>query len=61
MAGRSDQTNINVRIPRAHVAHLDAEATYHGMSRAAYLRGLIVRDIERQGPAKAKAPAKATA
>ena len=38
-----------------HVAHLDAQASYYGSSRAAYLRGLIVRDMERQGPTVAKA------
>jgi hypothetical protein len=40
-----------------HVAHLDAQASYYGSSRAAYLRGLIVRDMERQGPTVAKAKA----
>ena len=32
------------------VEHLDSQAQYEGCSRAAYLRQLIVRDIERQGP-----------
>lgn len=36
-------------------AHLDARAEYEGCTRAAYLRGLIVRDIERQGPGRSKA------
>jgi hypothetical protein len=35
------------------VAHLDAQAEYVGCSRAAYLRGLVVKDMERQGPAPA--------
>ena len=34
------------------VEHLDSQAQYEGCSRAAYLRQLIVRDIERQGPAR---------
>ena len=34
------------------VEHLDSPAQYEGCSRAAYLRQLIVRDIERQGPAR---------
>ena len=33
------------------VEHLDAQAEYYGMSRAAYLRTLVIRDMERQGPA----------
>jgi hypothetical protein len=34
------------------VEHLDSQAQYEGCSRAAYLRQLIVRDIERQGPGR---------
>jgi predicted DNA-binding protein len=41
--------------PIEHVEHLDAQAEYLGCSRAAYVRQLIVRDIERQGPAKGPA------
>ncbi len=37
------------------VEHLDHQARYEGCSRAAYLRKLIVRDMERQGPAPAAA------
>ena len=36
------------------VEHIDHHAEYLGMSRAAYLRQLVVRDMERQGPAPAK-------
>lgn len=34
------------------VDHLDAQAAYNGCSRAAYLRMLVVKDVERQGPAR---------
>jgi len=37
------------------VEHLDIQARYYGMSRAAYLRNLVIRDMERQGPAPAAA------
>ena len=42
---------ITIELDERHVAHLDAESRYLGCSRAAYLRQLIVRDMERQGPA----------
>ena len=48
---------ITIELSMEHVAHLDAQASYYGSSRAAYLRGLIVRDMERQGPTVAKAKA----
>ena len=35
------------------VEHLDAQAEYYGMSRAAYLRLLVVKDVERQAPGRA--------
>jgi hypothetical protein len=35
------------------VEHLDIQAKYVGCSRAAYLRQLVVKDMERQGPAVA--------
>jgi hypothetical protein len=41
---------ITIELDIAHIQHLDAQASYYGRSRAAYLRGLIVRDMERQGP-----------
>ena len=37
------------------VAHLDQQSEYLGMSRAAYLRQLVVKDMERQGPPVASA------
>ena len=46
---------ITIELDVKHVEHLDHQADYLGCSRAAYLRQLIVRDVERQGPAVAKA------
>lgn len=46
------QRAITVEMPSSHVDHLDQQADYEGMSRAAYIRQLIRRDIERQGPAR---------
>jgi len=43
---------LTLELPVEHVAHLDAQAEYRGCSRAAYLRSLIVDDIERQGPTR---------
>jgi hypothetical protein len=43
---------ITVEVPDEHVEHLDVQAAYRGMTRAAYVRGLIVRDIVRQGPGR---------
>ena len=37
------------------VEHLDTQAEYYGMSRAAYLRTLVIKDMERQGPAPSAA------
>jgi hypothetical protein len=37
--------------------HLDTQASYMGCSRAAYIRGLVIRDMERQGPGRASAKA----
>lgn len=48
---------ITVELPDGHVDHLDAQATYQGCSRAAYVRQLIRRDMERQGPAPVPATA----
>ncbi len=42
---------ITLEVPASHVEHLDQQASYEGCSRAAYIRQLIRRDIERQGPA----------
>ena len=46
---------ITIELDARHVQHLDEQASYYGMSRAAYLRTLIVRDVERQGPAPSAA------
>lgn len=43
---------ITIELDAKHVQHLDEQADYYGCSRAAYLRRLIVRDVERQGPAR---------
>lgn len=48
---------VTIELPVEHVEHLDAQAIYNGCSRAAYLRQLIVRDIERQGPGRMAAKA----
>ncbi len=42
---------ITLEVPASHVEHLDQQASYEGCSRAAYIRQLIRRDIERQGSA----------
>ena len=39
------------------VQHLDDMARYLGSSRVAYLRQIIVRDMERPGPGRASAKA----
>lgn len=51
--------SITLELPTEHVAHLDTQAEYEGCSRAAYLRQLIRRDIERQGPTRKTAAARA--
>jgi hypothetical protein len=43
---------ITIELAIEHVSHLDYQAEYEGCSRAAYIRRLIVRDIERQGPSR---------
>jgi predicted DNA-binding protein len=43
---------ITIELATEHVEHLDTQSEYEGCSRAAYLRRLIVRDIERQGPSR---------
>jgi hypothetical protein len=48
---------ITIEVPAGLLEHIDAQATYLGCSRAAYLRQLMVRDIERQGPGKRTAKA----
>ena len=49
---RADRCAQRIEPAIEHISHLDTQATYYGMSRAAYLRTLIVRDVERQGPAR---------
>ena len=48
---------ITIELDVKHVEHLDRQADYLGCSRAAYLRQLIVRDVERQGPTPVAAKA----
>ena len=48
-----DHRCITVELRNDLVEHLDAQASYLGQSRAAYLRGLVIRDMERQGPGRA--------
>jgi hypothetical protein len=48
---------VTIELSVEHVQHLDQQADYYGMSRAAYLRTLIVRDVERQGPTPVAAKA----
>lgn len=43
---------LTFEFPTEHVEHLDAQSKYRGMTRAAYLRGLIVDDMARQGPGR---------
>jgi hypothetical protein len=43
---------VTIELATEHVSHLDIQAEYEGCSRAAYIRRLIVRDIERQGPGR---------
>ena len=43
---------VTIELAIEHVSHLDVQAEYEGCSRAAYIRRLIVRDIERQGPSR---------
>jgi len=49
---KQGQTNITLELRTDLVEHLDVQSQYEGCSRAAYMRRLIVRDIERQGPGR---------
>lgn len=51
-AGR---TTITLELKLELVDHLDAQADLYGMSRAAYIRQLVVKDMQRQGPGPAAA------
>lgn len=42
---------VTIELPEGHVQFLDSQAKYQGCSRAAYIRQLIRRDIERQATA----------
>ena len=47
---KEGQTAITLELRTDLVEHLDAQARYLGQSRAAYLRGLVIKDMDRQGP-----------
>jgi predicted DNA-binding protein len=49
---KEGRTTITLELKLELVEHLDTQAQYLGQSRAAYIRQLIVRDMERQGPAR---------
>jgi len=49
--------SITLELRNDLVIHVDTQASYMGCSRAAYLRGLVIRDMERQGPGRAAAKA----
>jgi predicted DNA binding CopG/RHH family protein len=44
--------SITLELPTHLVDHVDQQRSFIGMSRAAYIRQLIARDTERQGPAR---------
>jgi hypothetical protein len=48
---------ITIELDEAFVAHLDTQAAYYGSTRAAFLRTLIRKDMDRlaRGPAPARA------
>jgi hypothetical protein len=50
---KEGRTTITLELRTELVEHLDAQAEYLGQSRAAYVRGLVMKDMERQGPGKA--------
>jgi len=49
---KQGQTNITLELRTDLVEHLDTQARYLGQSRAAYLRGLVIKDMDRQGPGR---------
>jgi predicted DNA-binding protein len=51
---KEGRTTITLELRTELVEHLDAQAEYLGQSRAAYVRGLVMKDMERQGPGRAK-------
>jgi hypothetical protein len=50
---------VTLELPATHVEHLDRQAAYEGMSRAAYIRQLVLRDFERYTPNNRRRTAKA--
>jgi hypothetical protein len=52
---KEGRTTITLELKVELVEHLDAQADLYGCSRAAYIRQLVVKDIQRQGPAIARA------
>jgi hypothetical protein len=52
---RDNTKTMTIEFRADLVEHLDDQAEYYGMSRAAYLRTLVIRDMERQGPAPSAA------
>jgi hypothetical protein len=52
---KEGRTTITLELRVELVQHLDDQADLYGMSRAAYLRQLVVKDMQRQGPAPARA------
>jgi hypothetical protein len=47
---KQGQANITLELRIDLVEHLDTQARYLGQSRAAYIRGLVIKDMKRQGP-----------
>jgi hypothetical protein len=47
---KEGQTVITLELRIDLVEHLDTQARYLGQSRAAYIRGLVIKDMDRQGP-----------
>ena len=47
---KQGHANITLELRIDLVEHLDTQARYLGQSRAAYIRGLVIKDMKRQGP-----------
>jgi len=43
---------ITIELDEAFVSHLDGQAAYYGTTRAAFLRMLIRKDMDRLAPSK---------
>jgi predicted DNA-binding protein len=50
---KEGRTAITLELKTELVQHLDSMSAYLGQSRAAYIRGLVIKDMERQGPGRA--------